>query len=199
VYLNSISFRNITLTNTGTTPITINTPFIQLLKGGDSNQFAAVNLCPKSLAAGKSCVIVVGFYAEPYYNAEQTAMVNIMDNAPGNPQTVLVEAMVIDPQAYLSTTSLNFGKVTHGTTSTQSVTLKNTGATPLAISSISTTNASVFPETNNCPASLASGSSCSISVEFKPVTKGAAYSATVQIMDNARNSTQSVSLTGTGG
>jgi uncharacterized repeat protein (TIGR02543 family) len=199
VYLNSISLQEITLTNTGTTPVTINTPFFQLLKGGDSNQFGAVNLCPNSLAAGKSCVIIVGFYAGPYYNAEQTAMLNIMDNAAGNPQTVMVEAMVIDPVASLSKTSLSFGTVTHGTTSTQAVTLKNTGATPLTISSIASTNASVFPETNNCPASLGAGSSCTINVTFKPVTKGASYSATLNITDNAQSRTQSVTLSGTGG
>src|SRR5262249_15115620 len=57
------------------------------------------------------------------------------------------------PTVTLAPPSLNFGNQTVGTTSaTQTVTLTNTGASPLLISTISITGN--FSQTNNCPASL---------------------------------------------
>src|ERR1039458_311579 len=57
VYLGSLTTENFTVTNTGTTPITITGPLISIVKGGDSNEFVEVNQCPKSLAGGSHCTI----------------------------------------------------------------------------------------------------------------------------------------------
>ena len=55
----------------------------------------------------------------------------------------------------------------------------------------------VFMQTNSCPASLASGASCSISVTFTPST-AAKQTGTLTITDNAKGGTQSVQLSGIG-
>lgn len=52
-------------------------------------------------------------------------------------------------------------------------------------------------QTNSCPASLASGASCSISVTFTPNT-AAKQTGTLTITDNAKGGTQSVQLSGIG-
>lgn len=100
----------------------------------------------------------------------------------------------------LSPTSLTFGNQTVGVPSTsQSVTLENTGNIALNISSITITgtNPLSFSQTNTCGSSLAASTSCAINVTFKPTYTGG-RNAAVTITDNASNSPQSLSLTGAG-
>jgi hypothetical protein len=97
VTLGSITTQNITVSNIGTAAATITGPILSIVQGGNSNEFVAVNLCPASLAAGKSCTVTIAFVAGPFYT-KQTATLNIMDNAPGNPQQVMLSATVLIPQ-----------------------------------------------------------------------------------------------------
>jgi len=200
LYLGAVVTQNVTVTNVGNAPMTITDPLFSIVHGGNSNEFGAVNLCPKSLAAGKNCTIIVGFVAGPYYTP-QTATLSIKDNAPGNPQTVTLSATVINPQASFNPTSLSFGTQTVNTSVTKAVTLKNTGATTLSNISVTVTgtNAAEFTLTpsSTCASSLAAGSSCTINVTFKPVAK-VSYSATLQVTDNTQSGKQTVPLSGTG-
>jgi alpha-1,3-glucanase-like protein/F5/8 type C domain-containing protein/HYDIN/CFA65/VesB family protein len=73
------------------------------------------------------------------------------------------------PFDYLSTStsSLDFGLVTLNTQSpSQSVTITNPGPDPATISGVDATNG--FTETNNCPATLAVGASCTATVTVTP-------------------------------
>lgn len=104
------------------------------------------------------------------------------------------------PVVLLSPTTLNFNSQLIGTMSaSQPITLSNTGNAALAIASISITgtNAGEFGQTNNCGASLAANTSCTINVTFSPTADGA-DSASVSITDNAAGSPQAVTLSGTG-
>ena len=99
----------------------------------------------------------------------------------------------------MSSTSIVFASgLAVGTTSApQTVVLSNTGSATLAISSISLggTNPAVFAVTNNCGGSLAVAASCNINLTFTPPSVGT-FSATVNISDNAANSPQSITLSG---
>jgi hypothetical protein len=101
--------------------------------------------------------------------------------------------------AQLAPTQLDFGDQDAGTTSAaQTVTLTNTGGSPLGITSIGVT--SQFSETDDCPIlpeTLAAGDNCTIGVTFAPSSTGAA-SGSLSINDNAHSSAQSVSLLGNG-
>ena len=206
IYLGSIITKPVTLTNTGNAAMTVTGNLLSLVKGGDSSEFVEVNLCPKSLAAGKSCTITIAFVAGPFYTP-QTATLSVMDNAPVNPQTVALTATVINPQAALSTNSLSFGNQKTGTSSAvKTITLKNSEGkiptTAITITSIGLAGADPgdFSPTTTCPMSpntLAPGGSCTVSVVFKPAAKGS-RSATLTIKDNAQTSQQSVALSGTG-
>jgi hypothetical protein len=200
VYLGTVTTENFTVTNIGTTPVSISGPFISIVKGGDSNEFVEVNECPKSLAGGSHCTISVTFIAGPYYNP-QTATLSIMDKAPGNPQMVTLTATVIDPRASFNPISLSFGNQTVNTSVTKTVTFKNTGATTLSITGMTVTGAGAtefrLTPASNCASSLTAGSSCTISVTFKPVAK-VSYSATLNVTDDARPGTQTVPLSGIG-
>jgi trimeric autotransporter adhesin len=111
---------------------------------------------------------------------------------------VSLTANVINPQATYSPKSVSFGTDSVGTTTQSSVTLTNTGATPLTISSISIkgTNPGDF-SVSSCPATLAANASCTFSVNFKPTAKGA-RSAYVYVVDNTQSGSQQVALSGTG-
>ena len=98
VAVGSITTKTVTVSNTGNAAATISTPRISLLGASNSNEFVMVNLCPSSLAAGKSCTITVSFVAGAYYSTPQTATLQVMDNAPLSPQPVALSATILDPQ-----------------------------------------------------------------------------------------------------
>lgn len=198
LYLGDIKLQSVTLTNTGSAAMTISGPFIFDVGNGDSKEFIAVNLCPRSLPAGKSCNFTVAFIAGPSYNP-QTAILKIMDNAPGAPQTVNLLANVINPQASFKPGSVNFGTQRVGSSVSSTISLTNSGATALAISNknVIGVNASDFSQTNNCPASLTAGASCMFSVTFTP-TKTGTRTAYLNVVDNTRSGSQQVPLSGTG-
>ena len=102
--------------------------------------------------------------------------------------------------ASLSPTSLSFGTVSSGKSSSPKIaTLTNTGTSPLIISNIGFTgsNPGNFSLTNTCPgssSSLAPGAKCTISVTFN--SGGRAVSANLTVADNTQAGTHTVSLSG---
>jgi hypothetical protein len=98
----------------------------------------------------------------------------------------------------LSHTSLAMGsEVLDKWSSPSTVTMKNAGTGPLSITSIGVAgiNSADFPMSKNCPATLAAGASCTLTIYFKPLATGA-RDAYVVIADG--DGTQYVNLTGTG-
>lgn len=200
LYLGSIVTKTVTITNTSNATMTINDPRIAIVQGGDSDEFITLNFCPRSLAAGRGCTMTVTFVAGPFYNP-QTATLIINDNAAGNPQTVPLTATVIDPVAQFNLNSLNFGIVKTKTGSaTKSVTLTSIGGTPLSISTVTLSGADPgdFAQTSTCSSTtLNPKKTCAITLTFKPTAKGL-RSASLRVTDNARNSPQSIPLSGSG-
>jgi hypothetical protein len=97
----------------------------------------------------------------------------------------------------LNPSGLLFPTQSLGTTSPpRTVTLTN-GDSSQTISSISVTGTAAgdFAETNNCPASLALGAQCTITVTFTPTAVGIRR-ASVEVTDSAPGSPQYISLTG---
>jgi hypothetical protein len=127
-------------------------------------------------------------------------LLSITDSGAGSPQTITLTGTGVVPVVSLTPASNPFPASIVGTTSAeQTVTLKNTGTGPLAISSIvlGGTNPTSFVEIGTCGASLAAGASCSLYTGFKPAS-AAALSATLSVTDNAAGSPHTVTLTGTG-
>jgi len=98
------------------------------------------------------------------------------------------------PGVGLSPASVNFAAQTVSTKSApQMITLTNTGNA--ALSSLKITRSGPFAETNNCGGSVATGTSCAISVTFSPIEAGSG-SGTLTLTDSA--GTQIVPLSGAG-
>jgi centrosomal CEP192-like protein len=186
----------VTLSNTGSGSVTINS---MAIAGANSGDFAETNNCGGSLPAGASCTVNVTFM--PTATGSRAATLAVTDNASNSPQSVNLSGTGTAPTVSVSPTSLSFGtQLPLITSPPQTVTVKNTGYGPVTISSItiSGSNAGDFAQSNNCGSSLAAGASCTISVTFTPTTLGN-ESATLNITDDATGSPQTVSLSGTGG
>ncbi len=190
----SSASQGVTLTNTGTAALTIGSITIT---GANSGDFSQSNNCGSSVAAGAGCTITVTF--TPAATGSRTASIAVTDNASGSPQSVALSGSGTTPAAGLSPATLSFGSQQVGTSSApQNITLTDTGTAPLALTGIAVGggNSGDFSQTNNCPSSLAAGSTCTIAVTFTPTATGS-RNATVSVTDNASGSPQSVSLSGT--
>ncbi len=182
----------VTLTNTGTLPVTFSGASIG---GTNAASFGQTNTCGASLAAGASCDINVTF--TPITPGQPMATLNISDSAIGSPQVVYLAGTTNGPGLTFSPPSITFANQYVGTSGLpQSVTLTNTGAATLSISNAAT-SPSDFGFLNACGGSLAAGASCAIGVFFDP-TAGGSRTGTLTITDNAAGSPQTVTLTGSG-
>lgn len=191
----------VTLTNTGTAPLTINRISIS---GTNANQFVQNNTtCPlglPGLAVGASCTINVTFAPTNATTTTKNASLNVTVAAPAVSQSVPLTGSINVPVFTLTPASLAFGTVKRGTLSTpQTVTVANTGTAPLGINLISLggTNPSQFQQTNNCGSSVSPNTSCTITVTFAPAATAGPKAATLKVAVAAPATSQSVALSGT--
>ena len=157
------------------------------LGNGDGTFRTAVNYSagynPSSVAVGD-------------FNNDGTLDLAVANSGSSTTVTVLLQS----PTVSLSNTRLTYANQVVATSSaSQTVTLSNTSALALNISSIviTGTNATDFAQTHTCGASLSPGASCTISLTFKPTQLGS-RAASVTITDNAAVSPQQIALSGTG-
>ena len=134
-----------------------------------------------------------------FYDNDVSVRLNTQFAASVSPASVTGTIQYVIPRPSLSPGPLGLGDVLIGTDTTKTETLSNTGGASLAISgiAISGTDSAFFSLTNNCPASLAAGSSCAIQVAYTPNAL-ASNSATLTISSDAPSSPDTVALSGIG-
>ena len=185
----SSSAQTVTVTNTGTAALTISNIAV-------SGDFAQTNTgCTASIAINATCTISVIF--TPTAAGARTGTLTLTSNGTGSPQTVSLTGTGTAPVLGLSATTLSFGSITIGVSSSaQILTVTNTGTAPLTISNIAITGD--YSDTNSgCTASIAANGTCTISVIFKPTATGT-RTGTLTLTSNGTGSPQTVALTGTG-
>jgi hypothetical protein len=175
----------VTLTNSGSSSLNVG----PITASGD---FTQTNNCPASLPASNSCKINVSF--APSNPGAVAGAITFTDNAARSPQLVTLTGTGVIPLSF-KPASLSLGTVAVGNTSVKTVTVTNNQTTPISLSPVSSADYSVTGGT--CGASLAAGSSCTISVTFAPTANGAINGA-LAITTNGAFSPQIVPLTGTG-
>jgi len=181
--------QSVQLTNYGSTMLSIAVI-------APTGNFDETDNCGSSLAAGASCTINVTFTPGAINNLIGT--LSITDNAPGSPQMVSLNG--VGTVVKLVPVSMFFQCT--GSCPSKTATLTNTGTTALSITSITITSnkpgvngQAGFAETNNCPASLGAGQSCSITVNFTG-NFNFAYKGALTVNDNGGGGAQTVSLGG---
>jgi hypothetical protein len=189
------SAKTITVRSTGVVALPIRSITIG---GTNPAQFARTHNCGTSLAPGASCTISVTF--KPTSTGAKAATLSITADGGAGNKTAALSGTGVRSTFSVSPTALSFGNVARNTTSTaKTVRISNTGVVVLPITSIllAGTNPAQFARTYNCPARVAVGGSCTVSVVFKPTWTGA-KSATLQITPGGGAALKSVSLSGTG-
>lgn len=189
--------QTITLSNSGASALIVTSIAVT---GANASDFAQTNGCGSSVAAGGNCKISVTF--KPTASGSRSAAVAFANNASGSPQSVSLSGTgAASPAvAKLSSSTLAFGNEAWDLiSSSQAITLTNTGGASLSISSVAFTGADAtdFTDVTTCGSSLVAGGSCTIAVLFTPSIIGSC-SASLKITDNASGSPQAVSLSGTG-
>lgn len=161
--------------------------------GSNAGDFSQVNTCGSVLPAGQSCSINVSF--APTAAGTRSVNLSVTDDAGNSPQSITVSGTGV-LAVTLSSSSLSFGNVPLGTSSTApTVTLTNNQS--VALTNISITAAAPFSQINTCGTSIAAGATCKINVTFSPAVTGL-QSGTVTITDSAPNSPQTIAVRGTG-
>ena len=186
----------VTLKNNGTTALTISSIAIG---GANASQYGQTNNCVATIQPGKTCLITTTF--TPTIAGFIPAPLTITSNDPASPQILYLQGegtqVSVPPSVSLPNAPV-------GNTTTQNITVKNTGNTTLTFGGFSTScwNETVgicnyYTQTNTCGSSLNAGQSCSVTVSFDPGVVGSSP-GTLLIMDNDNASPQSVSLSGSG-
>lgn len=177
------------------------------ISGANSADFSEVDNCLSSpvLPTNHSCTIAVTYAPTTVGTSEATLF--ITDNASGSPQYITLSGTAVAPSPLSRAVTLNPastltfpGTPTQGTsTAAQNVTLTNSGGAPLQVLSavLSGLNSSDFSiSADTCGGSIAANASCTISIVFSPQAAGV-RTTTLTITDNATNSPQSLTISGT--
>ncbi len=196
--------QNIILKSLGNESVSLSS--IQI-SGSNASEFSESDNCMSSpvLPTNHTCTIAVTYTPTAVGNSQ--AMLFVLDNAAGNPQSIPLSGAAVAPPTPAPTVTLNPattltfpGTPTQGTsTLPQNVSLTNSGNAPLQIFSavLSGFNAPDFSiSSDNCSGAIAANASCTISVIFSPLAAGI-RTAILTITDNAANSPQSVTVNGT--
>lgn len=188
--------RVLTLVNNGQAALQLTS---LALSGTQAGEFSLGGSCAVGtpVAAQGSCTVSVTL--TPADLGTRTATLQIASNAPSGAASVVVTGNGVNaaaPAVRLSPAALGFGTVGIGATSApRTAVLTNAGNAALAIGSIAASSTE-FKLTHDCPASLAPGASCSLSVSYAPST--AIASEVLTITSDAPSSPNRIVLNGVG-
>jgi hypothetical protein len=176
------SAESVQLNNTGTVALGVSNVTV-------TGPYSASQNCGVNLAAGASCAINVTFTP----TAEGSDPGNLSIATTAGVQSVALTGIGLEAMLAVSPSTLTFGNIADGQTSTQSVTLTNSGNE--ATGSLTFTLPGGYTQTNTCGSTIAAGASCTATVTFAP-TAIQTYSGNLSITAGSTSST--VALSGTG-
>ncbi len=179
--------QSVTLSNTGNAPLAVESISVS----GDYSVSGCA--APSSIAAGASCTLSIAF--RPAATGSRAGSVSIVTNAAGSPHVISLLGSGTAPGVSLSPSPLNFASLAAGSRASAGIVLTNTGTAPLSVAAIAASG-SFFSATAACPASLAPGASCTITVTYAPASAGS-HSGQVSVQTNAQAAPYVVALFGT--
>ena len=180
----------VTLSNSGGADLTVT----QVTLSGAGFSIGSLSL-PLTLQAGGSAPLTVIF--APTGSGSFSGSVTFANSAGSNVVLPLSGTGVSAGPLTAAPSSLDFGSVQVGNSSSLSETLTNTGGTAVTISQATVSGAVFSLSGLSLPVSLAANQSVTFNVSFAPTTAGAASGA-VSIVSSASNSPLSIVLFGTG-
>jgi hypothetical protein len=186
----SNSSQSETLTNAGGGAVTIS----QATASGTGFSISGLSL-PLNLAANQSVTFTVTF--APTSAGAMTGSLSLVSNASNSPLNIALSGTgTAAGQLTVSPTSLSFGSVVVGSSSSLNGSLNASGES-VTVTSASLNNGEFVLSGISLPATLAAGQSTPFTVTFTPQARGAT-SASLSLSSNAANSPAVQSMTGTG-
>ena len=186
--------QTLVVTNTGTAVLSLT----QVTASG-STAFTLGGLSlPMSVSPGQKATITANFLPASIGTASGT--VSIVSNASATPTSVSLSGSGIAATYTLgvSPTSLTFGSVTTGTSSTsQNVAVTNTGNSKVGISQIAVSGTEYSVTGGSTPVTLSPSQTLTLTAQFHPAGAGSS-NGIISIASNATGSPAAVSLSGTG-
>jgi LmbE family N-acetylglucosaminyl deacetylase len=192
--LNVAASRTVVVTNTGIVPLPIRSIAIS---GANAGQFSRTHDCGSSLPAGGACSVIVTF--KPTRKGAKAATLSVSADGGAGTRSVGLSGTGVVTPIEVAPSAIAFGNVPRNTASApRTVSVSNLTSFEVDITSISLSgsNPAKFTQTNDCPARLPGGASCTVSVVFKPTAKGS-RTATLKVVPGS-GSIRSVALSGTG-
>ena len=194
VTVNTATTQSLTLTSTGTSPVTVNSAAIT----GAGFTIVAQSF-PITLNPTQSVTLQVQF--QPTSTGTASGQITISSNSTtGGTVSVALggTGTAANPQLTISTGSLGFGSVAVNTATTQSLTLTSTGTSPVTVNSATITGAGFTIVGGSFPVTLNPTQTLTLQLQFKPTTAGA-LTGQITISSNSTNGgTAVVALSGTG-
>jgi hypothetical protein len=187
------STQSIAVTNTGNTAISITQATVS------NPQFSLPGAAfPMSLGTGQSANLMVA--VTPTAAGQITGTLTATGNSGASPVAVslLANAVAPAPQISLSSTNVQFGTVSDGSTGTSSLTVSNNGTADLTISLITLSGAEFGVSGIATPKTISAGQSATMSVTFQPTVAGAASGSLAITSNDPNTPTANVTLSGTG-
>ena len=180
--------QTITLVNTGTAAIHVASAFT-------TSEFAVQTTCG-TIVSGASCTFAVSFV--PQTSGLHIASLEIASDSATSLEFVSLLASAAPAALTFSPTSLNFGSLLVGTSTTLPIQVANNGAGPITFASV--TASGDYSMSGSCPPPgtvLAANSSCTAIVTFVPTASGT-RGGTASFATSASTNPLTVALTGIG-
>jgi hypothetical protein len=156
----------LTITNSGNSPATVNGIGIA------GTEFNQSNDCGGALAPNASCTISLVFYPAAY--GARSSNLSVYEQASGTLYSVALTGSGNAAVMSASTAAASFGPaIANFSSSTNQVTVHNTGNLALNGLSLSTSTSDYAIESSTCTATLAAGSNCVVTLKFAPTAAGA--------------------------
>ncbi|HVN29706.1 MAG TPA: choice-of-anchor D domain-containing protein [Candidatus Binataceae bacterium] len=177
-------------------PVTVELPLMVSDQNAPPQEFLVQPNTCGVIAPGQSCQVPIVF--QPSGTHARPAILMITSNASNGVLSVDLIGHGKQGVLTIKPSGLSFPVLAMGGTpgTPKTATITNNNSIPLSIHGITSSNPSVFPITDDCPATLAPGASCTISVSFVSDRNGT-IRGRVNISDNAAGPDR-VSLTGSG-
>jgi hypothetical protein len=200
VQMGSKATLQLTLTSSGTAPVTISSGTIAGQAFGISSVAypAGITGWPATLNPGQQVVLSIAF--APDSATSFTGDLGVASNASGGTANVPLSGTgdaVPAPNLTLSATSIDFGQSAIGTKVSRTLTLTSTGNAPLNVNTITVSGAMFSVGTVTLPATLQPGGQLPVTVTFDPTT-AATDAGTLTVTSDDPSGPATVSLGGLG-
>jgi len=188
VAVGSTATQTVSVTNTGTATVNISGATIT---GAGFTMVSGSGAT--SVPVGQSASVQVQF--APTSDTNDAGTLTVTSNASNSTLTISLSGTGTEAIVALSPASLNFNDVPVGQTSSQNVTITNNGNSNLTFSSATISGTGFTMSGLNPLPTIAGGQSATFSVQFTP-TSTAGATGNVVLRDNAGNSPQTLTMTG---